>query len=25
VTLPYHTRTDLRTAAVPPDDRRAVS
>jgi two-component system LytT family sensor kinase len=25
VTLPYHTRADLRTAAVPPDDERAVS
>jgi two-component system LytT family sensor kinase len=25
VTLPYHTRSDLRTAAVPPDDERAVS
>jgi two-component system LytT family sensor kinase len=25
VTLPYHTRTDLRTVAVPPDDERAVS
>jgi two-component system LytT family sensor kinase len=25
VMLPYHTRTDLRTAAVPPDDERAAS
>jgi two-component system, LytTR family, sensor kinase len=25
VMLPYHTRADLRTAAVPPDDERAVS
>jgi hypothetical protein len=25
VTLPYHTRTDLRTATVPSDEERAVS
>jgi two-component system LytT family sensor kinase len=25
VMLPYHTRTDLRAAAVPPDDERAAS